>query len=217
MRPGGTRLPRRGLYAITDAALHGDGIQHQVARAIAGGARVIQYRDKGRDRQRREREARALLEVCRAHEVPLLINDDPDLAIRVGADGVHLGRDDTSLETARQRLGPQAIIGVSCYADLERACQARAAGADYVAFGRFFPSLSKPGASPADIGLLREARTRLDCPLVAIGGITAQNGRLLIEAGADMLAVIRGVFGAADVSRAAREISLLFTDLENHQ
>jgi thiamine-phosphate pyrophosphorylase len=206
---------QRGLYVITDTALRGDGLHHQVERAIAGGARLVQYRDKGDDPMRREREASTLLRVCHAHGVPLLINDDVSLAHRIGADGVHLGRDDAGLAEARRILGNEAIIGISCYDSLQRAVQACAAGADYVAFGRFFPSRSKPRATPADIGLLRRARARIDRPLVAIGGITAQNGRLLIEAGADMLAVIHGVFGAADVTRAAHAVSQLFTEPEN--
>ena len=202
----------RGLYAITDPALRGRRIERQVERAIAGGARVIQYRDKEADRSRQKHEALAILAVCRRHGVPLLVNDDVELARAIGADGVHLGQDDTPPERARGRLGPRAIIGVSCYNRLELAQQARAAGADYVAFGRFFASASKPRAVQAEPRLLRTARASLDCPLVAIGGITAQNGRSLIEAGADMLAVIRGVFAADDVTAAARQIGQLFTE-----
>ncbi len=210
-------FPFRGLYAITDAELRGDGLARQVARAIAGGARVIQYRDKGEDAARREAEARELLAVCRSRGVPLLINDDPALAARIGADGVHIGREDGGLAAARATLGPEAIIGVSCYDRFALAEQACAAGADYVAFGRFFPSRSKPQAVQADPALLRRARRELPCPVVAIGGITAQNGRPLIEAGADMLAVIRGVFGAPDVTAAARALSDLFQPPETPQ
>lgn len=205
-----------GLYAITDIGLHGEDIGRQVEHAIHGGARVLQYRDKGSDEARRTREAESILAVCRRHGVPLLINDDVELARRIGAHGVHLGRDDAGLAEARRTLGEQAIIGVSCYNRLDLARQARAGGADYVAFGRFFSSQSKPGAVQADPELLLQARAQLDCPLVAIGGITAQNGRPLIEAGAGMLAVIRGVFAADDVAAAARSISQLFTEPENH-
>lgn len=209
-------LQMRGLYAITDSALRNDDLQRQVARAIAGGARVIQYRDKGTDDSRREREAREILALCRAQHVPLLINDDLELAHRIHADGVHIGQTDAALSDARRLLGEQAIIGVSCYNRIERARAARAGGADYVAFGRFFNSDSKPDAVAADPGLLRQARAELDCPLVAIGGITAQNGRLLIDAGADMLAIIRGVFAADDVTAAASAITQLFRDSETH-
>jgi thiamine-phosphate pyrophosphorylase len=200
----------RGLYAITDASLKGPGIASQVQRAIDGGARVIQYRDKSTDRTLRRTEAAALLTVCRAAGIPLLINDDVALASQIGADGVHIGRDDGTLVAARAQLGPGAIVGVSCYNRLELARQALAEGADYVAFGRFFASGSKPEAVQADVALLRQARRELRCPIVAIGGISADNGRALIEAGADMLAVIRGIFAAEDVTKAAQSIQMLF-------
>lgn len=205
-----------GLYAITDADLHADGIARQVERAIAGGARVIQYRDKSNNRTRRLSEAGEILATCRRHGVPLLINDDLELAQNLGAEGVHLGRDDVDLVRARAALGKDAIIGVSCYNRLDLAIEAQMAGADYVAFGRFFSSRSKPSAVQAHPELLRKARAKLHCPLVAIGGITEQNGRPLIAAGADMLAVIRGVFGAADVTAAAHSISKLFIDPETN-
>ncbi len=202
--------PFTGLYAITDRTLCGERLTAAVDQAIAGGARVIQYRDKSTDTTRRRTEAEALLALCRTHRVPLLINDDVALAAAIGADGVHIGRDDGSLAEARARLGPGAIIGVSCYNRLTLAEQAESEGADYVAFGRFFPSSSKPQAVQADPELLRRARRVLACPVVAIGGITAQNGRPLIEAGADLLAVIAGVFAQPDVTTAARRIAELF-------
>ncbi len=208
------RYPFRGLYAITDASLASDDLSEQVEQAIAGGARVIQYRDKGGDARRREAEARAVLAVCERHAVPLLINDDVSLAARIGAQGVHIGRDDSALADARAQLGAEAIIGVSCYNRLALAQRAAAEGADYVAFGRFFPSDTKPGAVQASPDMLVAARRELSCPLVAIGGITAENGRPLIEAGADMLAVIRGVFAAPDIAAAARLIAQLFNDPE---
>jgi thiamine-phosphate pyrophosphorylase len=206
-----TRPWQRGLYAIIDAALFaGADLATQVGAAIAGGAVLVQYRDKGADAAQRHAQARALLACCRAHNIPLLINDDVDLAAAVGADGVHLGRDDTALAAARQRLGPGAIIGVSCYNLLPRAMAAAAAGADYVAFGRFFPSRTKPQAVQAELELLRRAKQHLTIPLAAIGGITADNGAVLIAAGADLLAVIHGVFAQPDVMMAASRISGLF-------
>jgi thiamine-phosphate pyrophosphorylase len=177
---------------------------------LAGGARLVQYRDKTDERSRRRSEALDLLALCRACSVPLIINDDLALAADLGADGVHLGRDDPRLDEARRRLGPEAIIGVSCYNQLERAAAAARAGASYVAFGRFFPSGTKPLAVQAHPDLLREARRTLGLPLVAIGGITPENGGALIEAGADMLAVVGGVFGQADVRAAALAFSRLF-------
>ena len=139
-----------------------------------------------------------------------LVNDDVELAKQTQADGVHLGREDVSLVQARTQLGPQAIIGVSCYNELARAVQAQNEGADYVAFGRFFPSRTKPQAVQADLELLREAKTKLHIPIVAIGGITPENGASLIAAGADALAVIEGVFGQADVRAAAARYARLF-------
>jgi len=181
-----------------------------VRAALAGGARVIQYRDKTRDTARRERQARALAALCRAHGALFVINDDVALARAVAADGVHLGRDDATLAQARAQLGPQAAIGVSCYNELSRALQAQAQGADYVAFGSFFPSRTKPAAVPATLELLRQARALLPLPIVAIGGITPTNGATLLHAGADALAVIEGVFGQTDIDAAAKQYARLF-------
>jgi thiamine-phosphate pyrophosphorylase len=202
-----------GLYLITPDA--DDDPQHlaaQVARAIAGGARLVQHRYKGGDRALQVARAQALLHVCRSAGVPLVINDDIDLAITLGADGVHLGRDDGDPVEARQRLGPQAIIGVSCYDDLARAETAARQGATYVAFGSFFPSTTKPNAVRATPALLRAARERLPIPAVAIGGITPHNGRPLIAAGARMLAVVSGVFATPDPGAAAAAYASLFVD-----
>jgi thiamine-phosphate pyrophosphorylase len=201
----------RGLYAITDPRLcRGPGLLEAVAAAIAGGARVIQYRDKGTDGERRLAEASELALLCRRHGVPLIVNDDVELAAAAGADGVHLGRDDPRIAAARARLGAGALIGVSCYDRLDLALEAQAAGADYVAFGRFFPSNSKPLAVPADLPLLRAARPMIHLPIAAIGGITPDNGGPLVTAGADLLAVIQGVFGAGDVTAACRRFAPLF-------
>ena len=185
-------------------------IAQSVEQAIRGGARVIQYRDKQRDRATREATARRLARLCLSYDIPLIINDDVGLAARCHAAGVHLGRFDSTLLEARERLGPEAIIGISCYNSLERAQAAVAGGASYVAFGRFFPSKSKPDAVSADPALLRQARERLEVPLVAIGGITPDNGATLVAAGADLLAAIEGVFGQPDIEAAARKYAELF-------
>lgn len=207
------RAWQRGLYAITDPELIPAGqLTAQVEAALAGGAVLLQYRDKTAGPAERHERARAVLTCCRARNIPLLINDDAELAAAVGADGVHLGHDDGDVDAARQRLGPGALIGVSCYNQLSRAEAATAAGADYVAFGRFFPSHTKPDAAQAELALLRRARLRLRVPVAAIGGIDAHNGAALIAAGADLLAVIRGVFGQRDVTAAARSIAALFDD-----
>ncbi|PWK86613.1 thiamine phosphate synthase [Fulvimonas soli] len=197
-------LPPRGLYVITDGPR--DDLLDAVARALAGGARLVQYRDKTADAARRLAEARALKALCAAHGVPLIVNDDIALAQAAGADGVHLGEHDGSLAQARAQLGERAIIGVSCYDSLARARAAAAEGASYVAFGAFFPSPTKPRARRADPGLLRQSAA-LGVPRVAIGGITADNARPLVDAGADYLAVISAVFGAADIAAAARRLA----------
>ncbi len=183
-----------------------------VSAAIAGGARVIQYRDKSDDRVRRRREVTALLDVCHPAGVPLLINDDVALAAEIGADGVHIGRADLPLARARAALGDQAIIGVSCYNDLALARAAHDSGATYAAFGSFFASPTKPQAVHADVALLARAQQELAISLVAIGGITPENGRALISAGADMLAVISAVFAQPDVKTAAHAFSSLFPE-----
>lgn len=203
-------LPR-GLYAITDSQLIPPGeLTRRVSLAIAGGAVMIQYRDKGPATSTGHHEVILLAALCRQQGVPLIINDDVELAAEVGAAGVHLGRDDASLQAARARLGTAAIIGISCYNDLQRAGEAARAGADYVAFGRFFPSCSKPEAVPADPGLLTRATTELAIPVAAIGGITPENGQALLAAGASLLAAIHGVFGQPDIEAAARDYAALF-------
>jgi thiamine-phosphate pyrophosphorylase len=200
----------RGLYAITPEDA-GPDLTRRVELAIASGARVIQYRDKSRDLVRRHTQAQALSNLCQATGTRLIINDDPALAAAVGADGVHLGRNDGDPAQARRLLGPRAIIGVSCYDRLELALAAQAAGADYVAFGSFFPSATKPDAARAEPDLLRRADAVLRLPLVAIGGITPQNGAALIAAGADLLAVVSGVFAAPDPRAAAAAYARLFS------
>ncbi len=195
---------RRGLYAIADTSLLAEeALVANVTLALAGGVRVVQYRDKGNDHTKREREAQALQALCRCCNVPLLINDDVELALRVGAAGVHLGQGDVPLHQARARLGPSAIIGVSCYNDLSLALSAERAGASYVAFGRFFPSQTKPNALQAKPSLLTEAKRCLSIPLVAIGGITPENAPPLVAAGADLLAVIHALFVTPDVRGTA--------------
>ncbi len=205
-------LPR-GLYAITDNQLIPPGeLKRRVSLAIAGGAVVIQYRDKGSGPAANLDEVVAMATLCRKQGVPLIVNDDLDLAAAVGAAGVHLGQEDASLQAARARLGADAIIGISCYNDLQRAREAVQAGADYVAFGRFYPSRSKPEAVLAEPGLLMQASSELARPIVAIGGITPANGRTLLAAGASLLAAIHGVFGQPDIKAAARRYTSLFQD-----
>ncbi|MGD8907907.1 MAG: thiamine phosphate synthase [Chromatiales bacterium] len=200
-----------GLYAITDPQLCPDEtLPAQVELALDGGCRLIQFRDKRPDRAMRQWLAERLLESCRRRQALLIINDDIQLARDIGADGVHLGKHDTDPAEARSQLGNAAIIGVSCYNRLDLAMNAAARGADYLAFGRFFPSRSKPHAVQAEPHLLAQARAAIGLPLVAIGGITPENGAPLITAGADMLAVIHGVFGQPDVRAASQRLCELF-------
>ena len=209
-------LPRGGLYVITDSRLTPrNNLIEQASQAIEGGAVMLQYREKHLPREVRCREARALATLCHERNIPLIINDDIELAAACGAAGVHLGQDDASPDQARRRLGRQAIIGVSCYNQLERARTAAGMAASYVAFGRFFPSSSKPAAVPALPALLTQARREVNLPIVAIGGITPENGAELVRAGADLLAVIHGVFGQSDTRAAARAYTALFD--ANHE
>lgn len=186
-------LPKRGLYAVTQTAGKTENeIIADVTAAVHGGAAAVQYRDK--QPANAKRLALNLIAVCHAHNVPLIINDNVELAVETGADGVHLGKDDGAVAAARKILGDQAIIGASCYNSLELATQAQAEGASYAAFGRFFPSGSKPLATQASVATLSQAKLILHIPIVAIGGILPSNGGQLLAAGADMLAVIGGLF-----------------------
>ncbi len=199
-------FPARGLYAITQTENKSDAqIIADVTSAIKGGACVVQYRDKQAKSAQR---AASVLQLCHDYRVPLILNDDIDLALEISADGVHLGRDDASLTEARRRLGPDAIIGASCYNDLEKALEMQHQSASYVAFGRFFPSQSKPLASPAELHTLHKAKLSLNIPIVAIGGILPENGGQLLEAGADVLAVIGGIFDHAPEHSAQRYLAL---------
>ncbi len=205
-----TNARLRGLYAITDGTRDTALLVRKVSLALAGGARVIQYRDKHSDGDHRREQALSLAQLCNAANVPLIINDDVDLTLACGADGVHLGGDDVTIATARRALGENRLIGASCYNRLDLARKAVADGADYVAFGSFFASPTKPNAVRATPELLRAARTELKVPLVAIGGISPENAALLVTAGADMLAVISAVFSAPDIESAAQSFAAEF-------
>lgn len=203
----------RGLYAITDSELLKGRLLPYVEAALKGGATLLQYRDKSSDDARRLREAETLRELCNRYGASLIINDDAELAARLGV-GLHLGQGDGSLSAARALLGRQAIIGGTCHAQLELAEAAAKEGVSYVAFGRFFNSTTKPGAPSADIALLAAAKAKVNLPIVAIGGVTLENAPELIAHGASMVAVVHGLFGAdsaAEVERRARAFSALFT------
>jgi thiamine-phosphate pyrophosphorylase len=199
-----------GLYALTPDRSDTDSMTDFVGAALEGGAATIQYRNKTAAPELRLRQARALHDLCAAHGAIFIINDDIDLASAIDADGVHLGRGDAAIALARARLRATALIGASCYDSLELAEAAVAAGADYIVFGSFFPSNTKPDAVRAGLSLLTTAKARWSVPVVAIGGITPDNAELLIEAGADAVAVISALFDAADVAAAARSFVALF-------
>lgn len=204
----------RGLYAITSQAICADAgtLLGAADAALDGGAVLLQYRDKWNAPEQRESLARVLLVRCRARGVPLIINDDAALAARIGADGVHLGAADGRYEEARALLGAQRIIGLTCSNSLDRVNAAAAAGADYVALGRFYPSRTKPDAPQAPLELAAEVRRLYPrLPLCAIGGITPQNAHQLIAAGVDWIAAVEGVFGAQDIRAAARDYRACFT------
>jgi thiamine-phosphate pyrophosphorylase len=205
--------PLRGLYAITSAALCAapQRLLCEVEGALRGGAVLLQYRDKAASAAARLERAQQLQALCARFAVPLIINDDVELAARVGA-GVHVGRSDATVAAARAALGAPALIGVSCGSDLQRAHSALAAGASYVAFGRFFDSRTKPDAPPATPAVLAQARAELPAgtPLCAIGGITPDNAAPLIAQGADLIAAVDGVFGGGDSEAAARAYARLF-------
>ncbi len=206
------RFPDHGLYAITQTERKSaETILNEVSAAIRGGAVVVQYRDK--NPKDAVLLASELVKICHRQGVPIIINDNFELAAQVGADGVHLGKEDGDIAQARNRLGANAIIGVSCYNDVERALTAQAQGATYVAFGRFYASTSKPLASPAQLSTLEQARQLLNVPIVAIGGILPQNGAQILNAGADLLAVIGGLF-SGDPEASAIAYQALFTDVK---
>jgi thiamine-phosphate pyrophosphorylase len=200
-----------GLYAVTPDTDDTPGLLAKVGAALAGGARLLQYRNKSASAALRLVQGRALLGLCREYEVPLIINDHLNLVLTLDADGLHLGSDDGLLPEARVQLGAGKILGASCYRSLELALDAQRSGADYVAFGSFFPSTIKPGTVRAPLALLQDAKQRLSVPVVAIGGITLDNAPQLVAAGADSVAVISALFGASDVRAVARNFTALFS------
>lgn len=204
----------RGLYAITPETADTERLLVSVSAALAGGAALVQYRSKSFDQALRLSQAKGIRALCHERAVPLIINDDVRLAELSDADGVHLGRNDCDFREARNALGPDRVIGVSCYADVSLALAAQKVGADYVAFGSFFASSTKPAAKRASLTTLAEARSKLRIPIAVIGGITPENASPLVAAGADLLAVISGLFDAPDIASAARKFSNFY--MTNH-
>jgi len=205
------RWPRRGLYAITPEEPDTQELLWRAEVVLDQGAVLMQYRNKSANAELRLEQALGLKLLCLPYGVPLIVNDDIELAGGMRADGVHLGAADGDISAARARLGGNALIGVSCYADIEQARTAASQGADYIAFGAFYDSATKPQAQHADIRVLREAR-KFGLPLVAIGGIQPDNVRQLRVAGADLVAVISGLWTSRDPTDAARAYVTAFND-----
>lgn len=199
----------RGLYAVTPDVDEDARLLALVKAALAGGTKLLQYRDKRLDITHRAQRARQLRELCAQSGALFIMNDDPVLAAEIGADGVHLGRDDGDISAARAKVGGDVLIGVSCYDELQRARDAVTQGADYVAFGSVFASHVKPKAVNASLDLIRQARQEIPVPIVAIGGIDLSNAEQVFRAGAHALAVITALYCAEDVSAAARAFNAL--------
>jgi thiamine-phosphate pyrophosphorylase len=198
-----------GVYLLTpDTDEHGfERVLEVTRQAMDAGVRVLQYRNKSAGRERRGDEARRLLALAHSAGALAIVNDDLEIALAAGADGLHLGREDSSLESARAQLKNGRLLGASCYDDLERARRAVAAGADVLAFGAMFASSTKPAAVRAPLALLTQARARWPAlRIVAIGGINAANIGEVAAAGAHAAAVISAVFDAADTRFAVEEL-----------
>jgi len=199
-----------GLYAITDANLLTDNFTDAIEQAIQGGCQIIQYRDKSTDHKHRLQQANIVRQLCDQYQRLFIVNDDIELAMACNADGVHIGKDDQQLTTARDYLGNDKIIGVSCYNQIKLALAAEQGGADYVAFGAFFSSSIKPEATNAPVSLISQAKEQLQIPVCCIGGITANNATPLINAGTDMIAVISEIFASQNIKLSSQALSNLF-------
>jgi len=206
-------MPIEGLYAITPDVSQTDELLDKVEKALQGGVALLQYRNKTASAELLREQAQALLPVCRKYSVPMIINDHLDLALKIGADGIHVGQDDlASQEIIKQLAGYDRILGVSCYSSLELAVQAQQMGASYVAFGAFYPSTTKPSAVKADIALIRQARQYITIPIVGIGGIRLTNAIAVIQSGCAAIAVSDDLFNVPDIQARARQFRQLFVN-----
>ena len=207
--PMSSTRPIRGLYAVTPDMVDTAALLAKTEHALKGGAKLLQYRNKLADAALKLEQATELLRLCRRYDCLFIVNDSVEVAMKIGSPGVHLGREDGDLAEARQRLGPDVVLGASCYGQIQIAEQARDAGVDYVAFGAAYASPTKPGNKRAPLELYREAR-RIGLPVVAIGGITLDNAQPLVDAGVDALAVITALYNAPDIIAAARGFTALY-------
>ncbi|WP_295628389.1 thiamine phosphate synthase [uncultured Nitrosomonas sp.] len=201
----------RGLYAITPDSEDTHDLLDKTQQALVGGARCIQYRNKSADNVLRKKQASLLLQLCSKYETPLIINDHIDLAIEIGADGVHLGRSDISISDARKLLKQGKIVGASCYNNLNLALEAGEQGVDYVAFGAFFPSVTKPDATPVSMSLINQVRQTITTSIVGIGGIQLTNAAMVIDSGCDAIAVCSDLYQAKNIKLRAVQYAQLFT------
>jgi thiamine-phosphate pyrophosphorylase len=206
------RKPRiSGLYAITPDLSNTGELLKKTQQVLAGGAQLVQYRNKSADDALRREQAGLLLQLCREYRVPLIINDHIELAVALDADGVHLGRDDMSISDARKQLGQNKIVGASCYNHLELALRAQALGSDYAAFGAFFPSTTKTDTVPVPASLIGQAKQKITIPLVGIGGIRLTNAATVIQSGCDAIAVCNDLFATENSAAQAEQYARLFT------
>lgn len=200
----------RGLYAVTPDTADLDSLIQKTELAIEGGVTIIQYRSKIHDHVVKMQQCDAILRLCSNYDVLCIVNDDVDLCCALGAHGVHLGKTDKSIEEARLILGPDAMIGVSCYNELPRALHAESLNASYVAFGAVYPTLTKPYAPRVSLDFLKEARLKIDIPIVAIGGIDVNNAKDVIKTGIDAIAVITSLYEANSIKETAETLSSMF-------
>lgn len=200
----------RGLYAITPDSVDLKTLIHKTQLAIQGGAFMVQYRSKIQDHAVKMQQCDAILRLCRDHNVPCIVNDDVEMCRILKADGVHLGEKDDNIAEVRHILGDDAIIGSSCYNQLDRAKIAQKEGATYVAFGAMFPTSTKPHAPRPTLALLKEAKREIQIPVVAIGGITVNNAQDVIEAGVDAIAVITSLYESKTIKETAEAFTKMF-------
>jgi thiamine-phosphate pyrophosphorylase len=200
-----------GVYAVTPNDLDTARLCKNVESALRGGVALVQYRNKIADAGLRLMQASALLALCRSFKVPLIINDHLDLCAQINADGLHLGATDCDLGAARRLLGKDKIIGASCYNQLDLALKAERSGASYVAFGVCFNSETKPNAVNVPFSMFKEAKQKINVPIVAIGGITLDNASQVIEAGANSIALMGGLFNTKNIQESSQQFAHLFT------
>lgn len=204
------KIDMKGLYLVTPDWDDTARLLEVTNRALEAGAALVQYRNKTASDALRREQAAALLALCRQHDRPLVINDHVDLCLQLGADGVHVGGLDAPVAAVRAALGPDKIVGASCYGQLALARSAQDAGASYVAFGGFYPSKVKVYEVSTPPGIVAQAKGQLTVPVVVIGGMTVANARPLVESGADLVAAISSVYLAEDASAAVREFAAMF-------